>query len=490
MSLPPGLALIFLLAAEPAGFSFPQGPVAVLALITDEDQDLLARLAAAMHRELESQKRVEIVSADALARLLSRGGAPLRASENLDRLQGLFQQGYLQSYSFEYHKALSTFRRVAEGLERIPPGPQRWNLWVKTRIFSGICLAGLKDEPSALQEFAAVLRTRPDLQLSRREYSPKTIRLWEKAGKRLHSLKRGQLAVESDPAGAAVFLDGHKVGHTPFIGRFYHGQYHLHVVHESAGGAVRWVLIEDKPARFRFQLSFEGALVLNDVHPCIRLPAGKGRLPDHWWPWLGDRLGMRFLVVVRKIEEEGRSYLAASLVDLEQARRLRQASLELPGDRDEALKPAAADLADFLVTGEAAPRLKVEDLPPPTGVEPAQQIPELPVHYAPRPWYRSWWPYAAAGGVFLAVGIGGHLAADHYQREADAATTLTGRSSAEDRRDAWTGVAVTGYALAGATALTALIIELTYEPVEVFPAVAPLSPGEAGGIVLVWAGRF
>jgi hypothetical protein len=265
------------------------------------------------------------------------------------------------------------------------------------------------------------------------------------------------------------------------------------VIHPGTGGAVRWVQIEDKPARFRFRLSFEGALRLDNVHPCVRLPAGRKSLPDHWWPWLGDRLGLRFLVVVRRIEDQGRPYLTASLVDLERGRRLREASLELAGTQDDILKQAAADLSDFLITGEAAPSLKVREITQASQLDPSQatqQIPELPIHYAPRPWYRSWWPYAAASGAALSLGIGSHLASDHYQREADNAATVAGKKSARDKADTWMGVAIAGYAVAGAAAVTALVIELTYKPVEIFPAVAPVVYEGHKGFGFVLVGSF
>jgi hypothetical protein len=199
------------------------------------------------------------------------------------------------------------------------------------------------------------------------------------------------------------------------------------------------------------------------------------------------------LVVVRRIVDAGRPYLAASLVDLERGRRLHEARLEILDTRDEVLKPVAVDLSDFLVTGKAAPRLKVEKLPPASRPEPApavQSVPELPVHYASRLWYRSWWPYAIAGGAALTLGIGAHLASDYYRREEDNLTTTAGKESARSQANAWIGVAVVGYVLTGAAVVTALVLEFAYKPPEVFPTtvLAPaVGPGQVG---LVWMGRF
>jgi hypothetical protein len=469
-----------------------KGPLAVVALINGHEDDLLARLAQAVQHELTAGGKIEVLSRERTAALLSGGGQAAPAAENLERLEGIFQQGYLQSYSFQYGQALDTLKRVQEGIAHLPAGADRWRLWIKTKIFEGISLAGLKKEDQALKCFAVVLRTRPKMTLSRRDYSPKTIRLWEKARMRLSGLPQGQLAVESDPPGAEILLDGQKTARTPFIGSFPRGRYHLQVLHPKTGGAQRWIEIGEQPVRVRFQLSFEGALALDLAYPCVRLPTGADKLPAQWWPWLGARLGLRYLVAVGRHSEKGRAYLAAALIDLERGRKLREGWLVFAGSGPEEIAGYAADLSGFLVTGKAKPPIEARALPKEETIEEpvGQQIPELPVSYEPRPWYRSWWPYTIAAGVMLGVGLGTTLGYESYMRDFDKAVTERGKDAARQNADACLGVAITAYVLAGAAALTAIIAPVTYKPKEIFtqsslvPAVGP------GGAGVVWVGRF
>ncbi|HUT99815.1 MAG TPA: PEGA domain-containing protein [Myxococcota bacterium] len=469
-----------------------KGPLAVVALIDGHEDSLLARLAGAVQHELAAGGKIEVLSAERTAVLLSGGGQAGPAAEGLERLEGIFQQGYLQSYSFQYAKALSTLKRVQEGIARLPVDAERWRLWIKTKIFQGISLAGLKKEDQALQCFAVVLRTRPEMELSRQDYSPKTIRLWDKARKRLGGLPQGQLAVESDPPGAEILLDGQQIAKTPFIGSYPQGRYHLQVLHPKTGGAQRWVEVGEQPVRVRFQLSFEGAIALDLAYPCVRLPAGADKLPAQWWPWLGERLGLRYLVAVRRRTEKGRAYLAASLVDLERGRKLREGWLEYAGSGPEEVAGYAADLSGFLVTGKAKPPIEARALPKETArPEPAeQQLPELPVHYAPRPWYRSWWPYTIAAGVMLGVGLGTTLGYEGYMRDFNKAVTEKGKDAAKQNANACLGVAITSYVLAGAAALTAIIAPLTYRPKEIFTESSLLPSVGPTGAGIVWVGRF
>lgn len=492
----------FLLAARPGLTDPGQEPVmtesepeiGVLALLGGDGDSALQSLAGQVQAALASQPEAAVLPVNTLIERLSGGGRADRSGADLERLRGLFQQGYLQSYSFEYEKALTSLHRVMEGLDRLAPGEARWKLWIKTKIFQGIALAGLKDEPAAMRAFAAVLRVRPDYTLSRNEYAPRTIQLFERARARLAGLPRGRLAVETEPAGARVELDGQPLGVTPFIGELPHGSYHLQLVHPESGQASRWVSIGPRPTRIRLQLMFEGALVLDGDHPGVRLPAGQRQLPAHWWPWLGARLGLTRLVVVRRDSQAGQARLVAALVDLERGRKLREGWIEPRGAEPDPRRQDARDLAGFVLTGRAPPHLTVqslasqasESLVPPIG----SRVPDLPVHFAPRPWYRTWWPYAAAGGIFLAGGLAAHLASDHYDRQSRELTTDAALSRAKELEQTWFGLAISGYVLTGAAVATGVLLHFTYEPQEVFPGVEFVPTACAGGGGMLLVGRF
>lgn len=467
-------------AAADAPVPAVQGPVGLVGLIAGEDAALCEELTGAAHRALMKGGRVEVLQPGEVIRRLGRTDVGAADGADLERLRGLFQQGYLQSYSFEYTKAIETLERVLEGLQGLPHSPERWDLFVRSHLFLGIARAGLKDQEAALRAFAVVLRTRPGMRLTRKEYAPRIIRLFEKARDRLESVPRSKLVVETEPSGAAVFLDGVRVGESPHITRLPQGRYHLRVEHEETGDASRWIQIGESTARVRFQLSFEGALELRRAHPLIRLPAGEPDLPLHWWAWLGARLGIRHLIAVQ-LEDEGKRFHAA-LVDLERGRKIRAGWLELAQRADGIRAREACDLMTFLVTGQAADGLRVAAVPEPgaeAGAGPGPDgplVPSLPVRHAPRPWFRKWWPYTLAAAALLAGGVASHLVAMDYRDQADEALTMNDIRFNQDRADLWTGLAVTGYALAGAAVVTGIVLDATYEPTEIEQGQARLVP--------------
>ncbi|MBW1809790.1 MAG: PEGA domain-containing protein [Deltaproteobacteria bacterium] len=463
------------------GLSFaddPKGPVGVIGLGGQDDNEAVVKLSQAAYLALKASHRVDVLAPQELIERLGGQAQHDHQKADLDRLQGLFKQGYLQSYSFEYRKAITSLTKVLSGLRYLLPNQVRWDLFIKTNIFMGIAFVGLKDEQGCLRSFAAVLRTRPEMDLARRDYSPKTIKLWKKAKQRLRALQKGKLVVETEPAGAAVYLDGIQVGTTPLIGDFYYGRYHLHVQHATVGDASRWIEIGKSAARLRLQLSFEGALSLTQAQPVLKIPKGVKTLPQQWWPWLGARLGVRYLITVALVTDQNRKQLVASLVDLERGRRVREGWVEQTHSAPSGLRSSIGDLMDFLITGQAGANLKV------TSVQPGSKdpgfkdmlVPPLPIEYKVHPWYRRWWPYATAGSVVLAGAVGAHLASESYTQSASQAVTENDINRNERLADVWLGVAITGYALAAGLVITGVFLDITFKPSEV-------SGGPAAGIV-------
>ncbi|HOX44782.1 MAG TPA: PEGA domain-containing protein [Myxococcota bacterium] len=461
---PLGLLCLCLLApgAGQAGERL-SGPVAVLGLLGPGEEERTADMAAAVQAALAGLGGPEVLPAQETARRLGRGTPPAPASADLERLRGLFRQGYLQSYSFEYAAAVGSLQAVLRALDGLPDSEERWDLYVRAHVFLGIAKAGLGDEQGALQSFAAVLRTRPGMELPRTEYAPRSIALWESARRGLPGLPRGRLTVDSEPDGAEVSLDGVRVGVTPYIGEWPQGSYLLQL-RSPAGSLARRVQLEAEPRQVRLQLAFEAALELQRAQPCVRLPAGTEALPDVWWPWLGARLGLRYAVVVSRRQGEGRPGWAASLVDLTRGRVQREGWLEpqdVPAD--------ARTLAEFAVTGRPADGLVLAE-PAPPGRElawrPGQEAPPFPVDPGRRPWFRTWWPYALASLALVGGGAGAHVASDHYARLVDSPETDT-QGELEERerlRDTWLGVAIGGYCLGALALVTGLALHLTWAP--------------------------
>ena len=446
-------AWILLLAADPTA--------GVIGLIGDAPQKETLEAVGAFWKILDASETMKPLPGDDMVRRLSKGYPEKASDQELKRLRERFQQGYMQSYSFEYRQARETMSWVLAELTHFPPIPQRWDLYVKTNIFLGIAQSGDKQEDQALQSFATVLRCRPDMQLSRKEYSPKVIRLWEKARKRLGALPRGKLAVDSDPGGADVFLDGVRVGSTPYIGDAYYGRYHLHVHHKMAGSASRRVDIGKQAARIHLFLAFEGALSLGGSHPLLRPPEDRSELPANWIPWLGDRLGIRHLVTVRR-EADGR--VDATLVDLREGRVIRRGR----GD--------PIDLAAYIIGGQAGENVKVADVS--AKLPEAPLVPPLPVIYQSRPWYRKWWTYSIASAAFLVGGVTSHLLSEHY--EGHQALTDADVKYYRELSDTCLGLAIAGYALAGAALVAGLVMDITFEPEEVY--VSPAMSSSFAGV--------
>jgi len=474
------LACLLALPAAARGAEAPSGTVAVLGLLDAEAPERTARMAAAVEAGLTDMGGPPVLGAEEAARRLGRSPAPGGRPADLARLEGLFQQGYLQSYSFEYGAAVLSLQAVLLGLDGVPQGPESWELQVRAYLFLGIAKAGLQDEAGALQAFAAVLRTRPEMELPRTEYAPRSIALWEEARRGLAGLPRGRLAVDSEPAGAEVRLDGVRVGVTPYIGEWPRGSYLLSIASPEAGSVARRVLIAEKPQQIRVQLAFEAALELGYAQPCLRLPAGGDGLPALWWPWLGARLGVRHAVAVRARTVEGRPRWVASLVDLTRGRVLREGWLEPQ-------EPAAdaRALAEFAATGRRAEGLVLAPLAAPVPEprwRPGEEVPPLPAERVRRPWHRTWWPYALAALTLSGGGAGAHLASDHYSRQAAQAVTQKERDAREGLADSWLWAAVAGYCLGGAALVTGLALHLSWSPA---PPGAPLA-AEAP-LVLPWA---
>jgi hypothetical protein len=425
-----------------------------------DPQDLKAILRIA-RRALDQHDEPGVMSAPDLSRRLGQSEAPEGPPLDLSQLEALFSEGHTLTYSFEYAKAVDIFQRLLRELERLDDSVQRWTLFVKANLWLGVAKTSLKDEEGSREAFLRVLKTRPGMVLTTREFAPRFIERFEQIKKTLADLPRGKIAVESEPPGAEIFADGAPLGRTPFIGELPHGVYSFTVAHSDAGTVVRTAEVGTELCRLSIQIAFESALKLEDGALLLRLPAGTDDLPVQWWPWLSARLGIRRLIALGKKTVEGRDQVFGILVDMTRYRREREGWLDPASP--ERLEQDLADLLRFLATGKAQGRLKVST----AGAEfsasgPAPSAKRLMVEKAAeptRPWYRRWWTWAAGGAALALAGAGCHLGAVYWDQQAEKHTTIV--AIEHDREIARTlrGIAIGGYAVGGLVLITGFILD-------------------------------
>jgi hypothetical protein len=477
-------------AAEEA--TSPQS-IAVVVLLSASEELGDPSTFVMMQRELETFPQIKVLPFSESSSRLGGDRIAFEDESDLEQLSNLFQQGYLQSYSFEYLAAEATLSRVLSELEQTLPNKSRWDLFVRSQIFRGIALLGLKDDEGCAQSFLSVLRTRPELQLNRDEYPPKTIEAWERAKKRLASIPHGKLVVESEPSGANVLLDGVAVGKTPWIGSPYQGRAHLRIEQEGIGGVSRWLEIQSEPVQVRSQLKYETSLLLRGPLVALRQPQKELDFPASWWPWLGSRLGIKQLIAVSLHPAASRIRWMASLVDLERGRTIRECWLELsPNHPIDDTQNDSRVVLEFLINGKPAERLQIPSASheehPKIGSDELLLM-QLKQELKPSPWYRRWWPYSAAGAGLLAFGIGSHLTSETHHRASDKALTLSASNREKELSTLWLDLAVGSYILGGTAILGGVFADLTYRPENHSPPlVAPMMNTNA--FLIQFAGEF
>jgi hypothetical protein len=442
-------------------------------------------MADGVHKKLSSHKQVKAIWVIEVRRLLGGSGAIRAPTEDLERLRGIFQDGYHKSYSFSYQEAVIKLQLVQRGLKKAPDNQARWDLFIKTHIYLGKSFMGMKKNDVAMDAFKVILRTRPEMKLSRKDHPEKDIQLWEKARVQVKKAKKGKLVVDTEPSGAIVFLDGAMVGVTPFIGSFPLSCYHMRLQHKGTGlSHARNVGVWEEMTRLRIDLAFESSLLPDLSHPSIKLPEGQIEVPTKWWPWIGERLEVGQIAVVEKGREEEKTYWSASLVDLGDGRLVRKVRLEEGGD-------IVGELARFIATGEVSDKaLVAETKSEPSGddVEPKESVldPSVELKIAStrtaRPWYRKWWPYAVGGAVLLGGGVAANLVANDYYSDTG------GLSSKQDAADTWMGVAIGGYVLAGVSIIMGIVLDVTWDDEGSSHRLVPVAgQGEVG---MMWVYRF
>ena len=127
-------------------------------------------------------------------------------------------------------------------------------------------LDNARDEAAALDQAVECARLVPDMQPSAAEHPPAVRRLFDRAVARIESGPHGSLSVESEPSGCAVFLNGRRLGSTPFSREnLATGEYRVQVECEAGRpGRVHRIVLAAEPRDVMIDSRFDRALRSTD----------------------------------------------------------------------------------------------------------------------------------------------------------------------------------------------------------------------------------
>lgn len=383
-----------LAAAEPR--------VAVVGAGACRDAELVSAVRG-LSAPLAKERSVRLVAEDVLFARLGRG--PARSPEELE--QGVVEARQLFGAG-RHGEALGRLEVLQAEIARLSPGPRRWNLWASAVVAEGVVRTQVKGSTRPEDAFFRVLRLAPSHVLDRDDYGPSVLARFERVRLEVQKSKRAPLKVRSTRPGADVFLDGRRVGATPYSGEHVPGRYQLVLVHGDAVSLPR--TIDVGPSTVQVDLRFEGTVETSSV-PCLADGEGAVRLGSA--VRLGTLLEVDSLVVLRvERADAGAGWLSATVVDIVEGRKVREGGLGIGATG--AGEAELRKLARFVTTGESAVDAPVPAQEDPAPVEGLEAKPAAPAEAGSPFWRRRSTGQVAtaagaatliAGGVLTGLGV-------------------------------------------------------------------------------------
>jgi hypothetical protein len=343
---------------------------------------------AALRARLESRPGLALPRDAARAALeeplagdAGEGAARPRATQ----LVGAARDAYSR---FDYDGALERLRQAELALATAPPVPDVTRLLVDVNLLAGVVEADRGDTARALDAFRVVQRLDPARRaLDPGSYRPRVVALYAQAAASPEA-RRVRLDVVTEPAGAAVWIDGRREGTAPLAATLEVGAHYVAAVAEGSVPRLEKPLLR---AGYASRLS----LLLSRSPPEERARQARTELLAGRLGWdrgpaaLAASASLDLLVVVRDAPP-GADAPEAALYDA----RAGTLGAWIPAAPVEPVLVALA--AALAAPSRAAPASLVardegeRNSPPP----------------AATPWYRSWWlgPTLIAAGAAATLG--------------------------------------------------------------------------------------
>jgi hypothetical protein len=303
------------------------------------------------------------------------------ASQSADELQRQVDAAQTQFYQGDRAAAERAVPEILPQAERLPPGPQRWKIFTTAVLLQSQIDRERGKQDTADDAFKRILRLEPSFQLDPDYFAPSIRKRFDKVRSELARSRKEALTVRSTPSGAEVFLDGKRMGQTPFSAEVAAGTYQI-ILSKDGTSSFAHTALAKSDVTLHVDLKFEGAVQGHHL-PCMADVGNEGtRLANA--VKLAAVIGAD-QVIVGRLERQatGPAWFAALMVDTATAQKVREGGLKV--ERSGTPPDGLDDLADFIVTGQPSRKVLTEPpgaLAPPAPVASAEPAPPPAVEVA------------------------------------------------------------------------------------------------------------
>ena len=468
------------------GATSPEQDLSILSLAAGDCRDLDLRASAKAFTESMRGRAPALVVDSAGLTLRS---TPSTSAEELRRQIDVAQDHF---YNAQYVKSERLLDPLFPEIERLPPGEVRWSLRVAAQLLRALLLRGTNKAAQADPVFQELLALDPGHQLNEYFFAPSTRSAFEVSRAAMLAAPKARLSVRTPEPGAEVYLEGKRVGTTPFEGDYPPGRYSLELTKGSQRSFLHRVELREALSLL-IDLPLEGAVVEGDGLCLSGHDGPEATLSDA--AKLGSSLKADRVVVVRSNALAGSSrWLVATLVASASGQRIREGALKTTKDSPTA--QAFDELARYVMTGQANEGVVTlaGQGSIPWGAHPVAE--DSPSARRMRLQRRLAFAALSLGGASLAAAgvlrlasqpdldrLGGRLQ-DGFVSEGDAGAIAT-YTSLQSRAAATTALLVAGAVVAGAGG--ALLLTTQYTERLTMGVTAVPSPG---GTTVQVSGRF
>jgi len=401
---------------------------------------------------------------------------PPSASHLPAELQRQIDGAELQYFAADYRKAEHRVLEALGEVERLPPGPARWQLFVRGVLLRALILRATGRTNEADGQFRRILRLDPDYRMDADYFPPSTRARFDRVRRQLLSEPKATLVVSSNPTGAEIFVDGLAMKRTtPASLQLPRGRYAFSLAKDSGFSFSRDVEV-GLASSLRVDLEFESSL--QPTLPLCFVEAADEPLLVTNAVKLGGWLSVEQVVVARAEQlSPSQTSVSATLIQVPTGQKIREGAVTM--DRSEDSLTGLEELAEFICTGNASQSIAFPDVlqihPPrvPPSAEPKRHNQGIPLReeLKPEPMHppdssRRWSRIVGAGLIglgALTVGAGlvFQLRSDRSRAEleryyaggrAPAVAELSAVRSLNSRMDSQRTAAIVSYVVGAAVA--------------------------------------